>query len=249
VRVATTAQLGWLDRRALKDELEQAVNGCILAAEGKPWKDMRNRGWGQNPYNCGLTFYTIALAEADSPLLRLRDYNRKAKQGERTDFARDIECGGTKDCSPRWLPRLAGSEPLDAVLLDYTRQPGALLRLTDTWSPALVKVLAFRHVDQLMRADCGGIVSMYQEDTGPRIADGPKCGTLRPGMVVIKAEGLPLFEGDGAVKASVAACQANGRTVLGLRDGTSVTLACGTGVSLPAHLYAVDEARALALLK
>jgi hypothetical protein len=68
-------------------------------------------------------------------------------------------------------------------------------------------------------------------------------------MVVVKAEGLPLFEGDGAVKASVAACQARGKTVLGLRDGTSVTLACGTGVGLPAHVYAVDEARALALLK
>ena len=251
LRVVTSAQLGWLGRTGLKDALEDAVNSCVLAADGKPWQGIRNRGWGPHPYHCGLAFYAIGLTAAgtDTPLLRLRDYNRKAKQGERTDFARDIECGGTKDCSPRWLPRLAGSEPLDAVLLDYTRQPGALLRVTDTWSPSLVKVLAFRHVDQLMRADCGGAVSMYQEDTGPRIADGPKCGTLRTGMVVVKAEGLPLFEGGAAVKASVAACQANGRTVLGLRDGTSVTLACGTGVSLPAHLYAVDEARALALLR
>jgi hypothetical protein len=251
LRVATTAQLGWLDRAALKDELEKAVNGCVLAADGKPWKTMRNRGWGQNPYQCGLAFYAIGLAAAgtDSPLLRLRDYNRKAKQGERTDFARDIECGGTKDCNPRWLPRVAGSEPLDAVLSDYARQPGALLRVTDAWSPALVKVLVFRHVAQLMQADCGGAVSMYREDAGPRIADGPKCGALRPDMVVVKAEGLPLFEGGAAVKASVAACQASGKTVLGLRDGTSVTVPCGGGVSLPAHMYAVDEARALALLK
>ena len=250
LRVATSARLGWLGHTGLKDELEDAVNSCVLAADGKPWKDMRNRGWGPHPYKCGLTFYAIGLsAGTDSPLLRLRDYNRKAKQGERTDFAHDIECGGTKPCSPRWLPRLAGSEPLDAVLLDYARQPGALLRVTDTWSPALAKVLAFRHVGQLMRADCGGAVSIYQEDTGPRIADGPTCGTLRAGMVVAKAEGLPLFEGDGAVKASVAACQENGRTVLGLRDGTSVTLACGTAVSLPAHVYAVDDARAQALLK
>ncbi len=251
LRVVTTAQLGWLDRAALKGELEDAVNSCILAADGKPWQGIRNRGWGLNPYKCGLAFYAIGLSAAgtDTPLLRLRDYNRKAKQGERTDFAQDIECGNAKDCRPHWLPRLAGSEPLDAVLSDYARQPGALLRVTDTWSPALVKVLAFRHVDQLMRADCGGAVSMYQEDTGPRIADGPKCGTLRTGMVVVKAEGLPLFEGAAAVKASVAACQATGRTVLGLRDGTSVTLSCGTSVSLPAHVYAVDEARALALLK
>lgn len=249
LRVATSTQLGWLDRAGLKDELETAVNGCVLAADGKPWKAMRNRVRGMNPYHCGLAFYAIGLSGTDTPLLRLRDYNRKAKLGERTDFARDIECGGTKDCSPRWLPRLAGDEALDAVLSDYARQPGALLRVTDTWSPALVKVLAFRLVDQLMRADCGGALSVYHEDTGPRVADGPKCATLRTDMVVVKAEGLPLFEGDGAVKASVAACQANGKTVLGLRDGTSVTLARGTGVGLPAHVYAVDTERALALLK
>jgi hypothetical protein len=227
------------------------VNGCVLAADGKPWKGIRNRGWGLTPYQCGLTFYAIGLSASgtDSPLLRLRDYNRKAKQGERTDFAHDIECGDAKECSPRWLPRLAGGEPLDAVLLDYARQPGALLRVTDTWSPALVRVLAFRHVEQLMRADCGGAVSIYHEHAGPRIGHEPKCGTLRADMMVVKAEGLPLFEGDGAVKASVAACQARGKTVLGLRDGTSVTLSCGATVDLPAHVFAVDEARALALLK
>lgn len=249
LRVATSTQLGWLDRVASKDELENAVNGCVLAADGKPWKEMRNRGRGPNPYNCGLAFYAIGLSASDTPLLRLRDYNRKAKQGERTDFARDIECGAVKGCSPRWLPRLAGSEPLDAVLLDYARQPGALLRVTDTWSPALVRVMAFRHVEQLMRADCGGAVSIYHEDAGPRIGYEPECGTLRADMMVVKAEGLPLFAGDGAIKASVAACQASGKTVLGLRDDTSVTLACGTGVSLPPHVYAVDDARAQALLK
>jgi hypothetical protein len=251
LRVVTGTQLGWLGRTGLKDALEDAVNGCVLAADGRPWKGIGNRGWGPHPYQCGLAFYAIGLSAAgtDSPLLRLRDYNRKAKQGERTDFARDIECGAVEACSPRWLPRLAGSEPLDAVLQDYARQPGALLRVTDTWSPALVRMLAFRHVEQLMRVDCGGAVSIFYENAGPRIGYEPKCGTLRADMMVVKAEGLPLFEGDGAVKASVAACRASGKTVLGLRDGTSVTLACGTGVSLPAHVYAVDDARALALLK
>lgn len=250
LRVVTTTQLGWLDHAALKDELENAVNDCVLAADGKPWKDMRNRGWGKNPYHCGLAFYAIGLSTAgtDSPLLRLRDYDRKAKLGERTDFARDIECGDAKDCRPRWLPRVGGDEPLDAVLLDYARQPGALLRVTDTWSPALVRLLAFRHVAQLMRADCGGAVSMFEEDA-PRIAAGPRCGTLRPDMVIVRAEALPLFDNADAVKASVAACHARGKTVLGLRDGTSVTVPCGAAVDLPAHVFAVDEARMLALLK
>jgi hypothetical protein len=250
LRLATSAHLGWFDRAAVKTALEQAVNACILAADGKPWKDMPNRNWNLNPYHCGLAFYAIGLSAAgtDSPLLRLRDYDRKARLGERTDFARDIECGDAKDCAPRWLARVAGSEPLDAVLLDYARQPGALLRVTDTWSPALVRALAFRHVAQLMRADCGGAVSMFEEDA-PRIAAGPTCGTLRPDMVIVRAEGLPLFENADAVKASVAACHARGKTVLGLRDGTSVTVPCGAAVALPAHAFALDEARMLALLK
>ena len=39
------------------------------------------------------------------------------------------------------------------------------------------------------------------------------------------------------------------KTVLGLRDGTSVTVSCDASIRLSAHVYAVDEARALALLK
>jgi hypothetical protein len=251
LRVVTTTQLGWLDRAAFKGELADAVNNCVVAADAKPWKDMRNRGWGPNPYKCGLAFYAIALSAAgtDSPLLRLRDYNRKAKQGERTDFARDLECGDARECNPRWLPRVAGSEPLDAVLLEYARQPRALLRVVDTWSPAQAKVLARQHVGQLMAADCGGATSFYSDDSGARIAAGPVCSTLRPDMVVVRAEGLPLFEDVDAVKASVEACHARGKTVLGLRDGTSVTLPCDAAVHLSFHVYAVDEARALALLK
>jgi len=251
MRIATASHMGWLDRAALKAELELAVNSCVQATDGTPWKDMHNRNWFKNPYYCGLTFYAIGLSASgpDSPLLRLRDYNRKAKLGERTDFAQDIECGGTKECRPRWLPRLAGNEPLDTVLLDYARQPGALLRAVDTWNPAQTKLLAGQHVTQLMQADCGGAFSIYHEDTGERIADGPKCNTLRAGMVVVKAEGLPLFEDAGAVKASIEACHARGNTLLGLRDGTSVTVPCGASVKLSAHVYAVDEARMLALLK
>jgi hypothetical protein len=68
-------------------------------------------------------------------------------------------------------------------------------------------------------------------------------------MVVVRAEGLPLFEDAGAVKASIEACHTRGKTVLGLRDGASVTVPCDASVNLAAHVYAVDEARMTALLK
>lgn len=252
LRVVTAFRLGWLDRAGLQDELDKAVNGCLVAADGKPWKAMRNRGWGMNPYQCGLAFYTIGLSMnpgAATPLLRLRDYYARAKRGERTDFAQAIECGAAAGCAPRWLPRLAGPETVDAVLADYARQPGALLRPSADWSPAVADPIAFRHVGLLMAADCKGGVSMYHEPGAARIADGPACGTLREGMAIVGAEGLPLFADSRAVKASIKACQERGRTTLGLKDGASIELACDASVRLPAQLYRVDVERALALTR
>lgn len=256
LRVLTATRLGWLDRAAMQGELEKAVNSCLLAAEGKPWKSMRDRNWGTNPYNCGLTFYMMGLASGSAsapapapPLLRLRDYYARAKQGERTDFARAVECGAVPGCTPRWLPRLAGDEALEAVLRDYARQPGSLLRASSGWAPAMIRPMAFRYLGLLMRADCKGSISMYQEAAAARIADGPACGALRPGMVIVTAEGLPLFDDSAALKALVQACHGRGNTVLGLRDGGIVTVACDASIRLPAQLYSVDIDKALALMK
>lgn len=253
LRTVVATRLGWFDRAGFGGELETAVNSCLLAAGGKSWKTMNNRGWGLNPYHCGLTFYAIGLSSkmtSTPALLRVRDYNRKAIKGEPTDFARELECGGARDCQPRWLPRLAGDEPLGSVLRDYASQPGSLLRLTSEWGPALVKPMAFRHLAQLMAADCKGGVSMYHEPGGSRIAPGPVCGVLREGMVIVRAEGAPLFESADAVKASLKACREQGHTVLGLEDGRSITLACdATSVRVPAQLFSVDLEQAQALLR
>lgn len=63
------------------------MNGCVLAANGKSWKALPRCGWGRMPYDRGLAFYAIGLSSdvPRSTLLRLRDYNRKGKQGERTE--------------------------------------------------------------------------------------------------------------------------------------------------------------------
>jgi hypothetical protein len=91
---------------------------------------------------------------------------------------------------------------------------------------------------------------MYYETAAARIAPGPACGVLRADMVVVRAEGLALFEDAAAVKASVKACHDKGRTVLGLQDGSSVTLACdAASVSLPARLFSADVEQAQALLR
>jgi hypothetical protein len=253
LRAVTATRLGWFDRAGFAGELEKAVNSCLLAAEGKSWRAMKNRGWGLNPYHCGLSFYVIGLSSPLSstpPLLRVRDYYRKAGKGEPTDFARELECAGASTCQPRWLPRLAGNESLESVLQDYARQPGALLRLKSEWGQSLVKPMAFRHLGQLMAADCKGGISMYHEAASARIGAGPKCGVLREDMVIVRAEGLPLFDTADAVKESLKACREKGSTVLGLQDGRSIVLACDAkSVNVPTQLFSIDPEQAQALLR
>jgi hypothetical protein len=253
LRAVTATRLGWFDRAGFAGELEKAVNSCLIAAEGKSWKAMKNRGWGLNPYHCGLAFYAIGLSSKLSPatpLLRVRDYYRKAGKGEPSDFARELECGGARDCQPRWLPRLAGDEALAAVLQDHARQPGSLLHLSSEWGAGMIKPMAFRHLAQLMAADCKGGVSMYHEAASARIGSGPACGVLREDMVVVRAEGLPLFDKADAVRASLKSCHDKGSTVLGLQDGRSITLACdAASVHVPAQLFSVDLEQAQVLLR
>lgn len=251
LRTVTATRLGWLDRDGLKGELEQAVNSCLIAANGKSWKAIPNRAWNKIPYQCGLAFYAIGLSSQvpQTALLRLRDYQRQGEQGRHTDFPQALECGAAKNCRAQWLPRLAGAEPMEKVLLDYAGRPGALLRVAPEWPASMIGQIAFRHIGQLMRADCRGAVSMYMEKTGARVAPGLTCGALREDMAIVGAEGLPLFEDARAVRASADACREKGKTVLGLRDGGSVTVACDASASPPGRLFEVDPARAQALLK
>jgi hypothetical protein len=114
----------------------------------------------------------------------------------------------------------------------------------------MIKPMAFRHLAQLMAADCKGGVSMYHEAASARIGSGPACGVLREDMVIVRAEGLPLFEKADAVKASLKACRDKGSTVLGLQDGRSIVLACdAASVKVPAQLFSVDLDQAQALLR
>ncbi|OFA05871.1 hypothetical protein [Duganella sp. HH101] len=245
----TSAALGWQDREALKDELEKAVNGCLAAVGGANWRQTANRQQWPTPYVCGLTFHVIGLASRanDRPaMLMLRDYYGAAQRTGKTDFAQALECGAAAGCQPRWLSRVAGKEPLAEVVAAYARTPGALFKPAEKWSAATTAVVAHKLVEQLMRADCGGAVSIYNEPTAARIAAGPACKALRPGMGVVGAEGRPLFSDQTAARAVIEACSAKRQARLGLEDGGSVDIACDAAtVSLPAEQYSVDIDAAL----
>lgn len=248
---AVSARTGWATQTELRQILERAVTHCVLAAAGSSWKDIQHRDRGRAPYDCGMTFHAIGLAggqSAVSALLRLRDYYRAAKLGESTDFARALECGRTPACTPRWLNRLGGSEAVEAVLLDYADYPGSILRLAP-WTPPVLDSVRRRYVNRLMQLDCQNRVSVSYRDDFVRVGSGLRCRMLREGMEVVRAEGVSLFGGVQGLQASARACAERGRTILGLKDGTTVELACDKSAYVPAQLFSVDIDRVLALTK
>jgi hypothetical protein len=245
-------RLGWITPAEFTEKLEYAANECVLALKGKSWKRAEQHSWGRLPYSCGTMFYAIGLNEnptGPAPLTRIRDYERRAQAGTPTDFASALECGDTSGCMPRWLPRIGSADSLDTVLRDYMRSAHALLRPGAHLNPSLATLLANRHFSQLMAADCHGAVSVYALPGEARIGPVSGCAMLREGMRVTAAEGHPLFTGAEGLQASIEACRARGKTVLGLKDGDSVTLACDASFDLPADLLIVDADKALRLTK
>lgn len=246
LRWAITARAGWTDAAGLRQYLERAVTSCILAAAGGSWRDTRNRGQGVAPYDCGLTFYTLGLAGGKGtarPLLRLANYYRTARTGTRTDLAQALECGNAPGCTPLWLNRIAGSEPVESVLSDYANQPGAFLRVAG-WTPAMLDNVRRRYVNRLMQLDCKGAVHIAYKDDFVRVGAGLQCGALREGMALVSAEGLPLFGQVQGLRASAQACAARGRTTLGLKDGTTVSVACDKSAYVPMQLFSVNLGQA-----
>lgn len=252
LRLIALFKRGWITATMFGSELEHSINSCLLATEGRSWESMENHGFGRTPYQCGLTFYAMGLsmnASQSRPLTRLQSYYKKGILGERTDFATAIECGDISGCSSRWLNKISENRPLSDVLTEYASQPDSIIKAVSTWNAPIAELIAYRHVGQLMQADCGGSISMYRDKEAARIASGPACKVLREGMTVVEAEGLPLFVNSDAVKASVQACHSRGDTELGLKDGSRLTITCGKSVNLPANMFAVDPEKLSLLLK
>lgn len=251
LRWAITARAGWAQPAEQRKDLERAVTSCVLTAAGGSWRDTRNRGRGIAPYDCGLTFYTLGLAGGKGtarPLLRLDAYYQTARRGTRTDFAQALECGKAPVCTPLWLNRIGGSESVESVLGDYANQPGAFLRVA-SWTPAMLENVRRRYVNRLMQLDCKGTVHIAYKDDFVRVGAGLHCGALREGMELVSAEGLPLFGQVKGLTASAQACAERGRTALGLKDGTTVAVACDKSAYVPMQLFSVDLDQALMLTK
>lgn len=251
LRLAVLARRGWITPARLQDEMEMALNDCLMQVGGTSWAASPVRGWGMAPYRCGLALHLLGLANGQgeaTALQRLNDYYRAARGGAQDDFARALECGRDAACTPRWLPRVRGSEALAAIVADWRRMPASLVNETPAWGPSLTRAVADWHLGQLMAADCGGTVSIYMEPGQARIGQVATCRTLRENMVVLALEGAPLYGDAAAVRASLQACRERGATVLGLEGGKTLTVACNAA-TLSTPVFGIDPVRAQALFR
>ncbi len=242
----TSAQLGWKDRAALTTQIEDALNKCLIEVGDNRYASVERRGWGKTPYDCGLAMHVLGLAGRAHPTNLnhvLRDYYLDAKQGRPTDFAKAIECGKERGCAAQWLPRmLSGPETLPQVIHAYAAKTGLVQPATEL-SPNMLKVVGRRTFGALMEHDCKGQISIYQEDEASRIGQVDRCATLRENMAVVAVEGFSLLTRPEAVPALLKACRENGHTVLGLEDGSKVTIPCNDSIPAPRRLYAVNADR------
>lgn len=251
LRLAIALRQGWLTPDAFRDALEAAVNGCVAAAGGQPWRAIEGRGKDALARRCGLALHVLALSHPGpaTPLQRLQALYSTHADSDPAGVARALECGGDTACTPRLAAALRGPTPLRTVLEDEMRRPGAVLTATPAWGPQLTEAMTLHHLELLVRADCHGRAGIYPDRKAPRIGPGLRCGMLRDGMVPATAEGLPLFAGPEAIAASRAACRTRGATTLGMRGGTSVTVRCGQGAGLEERVFGIDADRATRLVR
>ncbi|MES2017687.1 MAG: hypothetical protein V4484_14445 [Pseudomonadota bacterium] len=251
LRWIALAQLAWADQAYLKQYMDTAFNGCLIAAQGNSWNATAERGWGKAPYQCGLAFHAIGLAarSAQAPATTvLRDYYRAGRSGAATDFASALECGAKAGCHARWLNRIAGAEPVAAVFSDYARS-GGFLKVADTASTTVLEPVMRDVIGQLMRIDCHGQVSFYDNPGMLLIGPVGQCAVLREGMSIVTAQGQPLYAGVAVIASVLDACAGKGAVSLGLKDGTAIELGCSAAsVRAPAELFEVDVARLRTLL-
>jgi len=237
------SELGWANSIDLKLRLEKAINGCMIAAAGRSWKSIKERGWGRAPYDCGFTFHVLGLAarSTNAPVwLVMRDYYQAARKGATTDFSTALECAGKAGCNARWLNRIAGDEPVAAVLSAYAGT-GSFLKIADGSAPGMIEPVMRNLIGRLMAIDCNGQVSLYDNPGRTLIGPVNSCKSLRQNMEIVAAEGQPLFAGPAATRAVFGACASKGAAKFSLKDGTELELACDSArVGAMPALFEVD---------
>lgn len=241
---------GWITPAQAADDVDDALFECMLKVGERRWGELApgEIESKQLPYRCGLPAYVYALSVRQGQggaLARINDFYRDLRLGMKPGFASAIECGAVP-CSPTLLPALLGKEQ---SMQEAWRQLFARTALARPAAPGVKqhKLMMDRAFSQLMKSDCGES-SFFPTAISIIIDDVKTCKNLKPSMKVKMVEGLPVFGDVRTVPAMAAACKARGNVVLGLADGSDVTIACAQAFDIERPFYRIDIERVLKAL-
>ena len=230
-----------------EQEINTALSNCISKTGDSSWKSLPETltHRGSFPYECGLALHVMGLAARQNnsdALQQMNDYYLALDKGESIEFAQAIECGKDKDCTPSWLPKLLGDQPLKATWSAFFVET----QLAKVSGPNREQIadLQRQAFASLMQTDCMGNISFRRNPHDFSIEAIPACKVLREGMQINEIENLPLFTDILVVDEMNRACETRGKVSLGLVNGEKIFVACKTPFALPTY-YAVDMPRLL----
>lgn len=226
-------QQSMLDAGAWREQLEAAVNGCLLVRGQRPGASIRTE-WGSgqdDPYACGTALQLLSWAEQHARDPRLEALgawgalHRAHPQLDTLGFARFGD--GPADHRLQHLMLDAGVPFAPA----YLEALSALMPLQrgggEPANASLRGRIAGTLMQRLQASDCGGQVSFWSQPDHFALDADLACNTLPRGAKVARIAGEPVFDHPlAAWHAAQSLCAQGQRLPLGLLDGATFALAC-----------------------
>ena len=88
-------RLGWKNGAVLGEELDEALNLCLMQIGDQPWQRALKRNAGRTPYQCGLAIHVLTLAARSSPYKAetvLGNFYAAVKRNPKADIGLAIDC-------------------------------------------------------------------------------------------------------------------------------------------------------------
>ena len=256
LRWLMAVQKGWLTHEQAAEDLNKALDDCLLSVRGSAWGNLTARqiSNGLLEYRCGLPAYVYGLAASQGkagPFERIDSFYDRLRQAQSRaqpvpDFAHALECGEELACKSKWLPRLLGKqESMQAVWREFFQKTGFAHSVVANQQQK--NIMISQAMGELMTEDCGSSSTFPQADK-LGIDELKGCKTLRGGMNIIKSENLPLYNHPDTLAATMAACRQRSQIRLTMESGLELDLSCKQAYQPIEKFYAVDLTKLLSSL-
>lgn len=252
LRWHTALQLGWMNQQEAAQDLDNALNLCLLGVEQRAWQGLSRASivGRQLEYRCGLAAYVFGLAARQNSragLNNVAEFYAQIQDGMRPDFADAIECGERMDCHPRWLPLLFFSAtPMAKTWDEYFQKTGLARRVPPNQKQQ--DMMTKKVFSAVVTEDCGES-SMFEASDGLIIDDLKACKRLKKGMKVVAVEGHPIFGHPDAFPSLIEACEKRKQLSLQLAKGETLQVSCATVHAPETNFYATNMAKLMRALQ